>query len=412
MTNPAVWGLPEQNCVVLYQPISTQAVLDGVDQVSGEATDTLVVYFSGHGLVDPEDDEELLLALPNSDIKRAYRTAVPYAWLRRELRAAKARRKVVILDCCYSGRALGWMGDEQNELGSRAEIEGTCVLTAAARTRRALAPPGERFTAFTGELITTLNDGIARGPQLLDMDTVYQHLAARLRAKNMPTPQRGELDNGGNIVIAVNRAAAEPYLQAAPTPTQDSTKPRADTNRTFNGLDQRYLWARLTVWILSASFAVALVSYQFTHSRTQAQVLVGWLWGLSSFGLCIAAITVGVIRGQRRKLQIVHAWAKDYLSPGETAQALFHARTGTLRWVMFPGPRRNRILLVTSHRILAVSVDKKIGTAWIVAELPRSALLDLAPGRRHVISAGGEQLRVRRAYSGNIHTTDNAPTQL
>ena len=70
----------------------------------------------------------------------------------------------------------------------------------------ARAPLGARFTAFTGELVATLNEGIPQRPHLLDMDAVYRHPIVRLIAKGMPLPQRGQLDNGGNIAIAHNLA--------------------------------------------------------------------------------------------------------------------------------------------------------------------------------------------------------------
>jgi hypothetical protein len=245
LTDPAIWGLPAANCTVLRQPENADTVLDTLQQIASSATDTLVVYFAGHGLIDPGNDDELYLALPGSDKERAYRTAVPYSWVRREMQAAHVRRKVVIIDCCYSGRALGrWMGDGQADLADRLEIDGTCVLTATARTRRALAPPDEHFTAFTGELIATLSDGIPDGPELLDMDTLYRHLTVRLRARSLPQPQRGQLDHGGDIALARNQAPATrstsaPHLErdsaadllSDPVPQPAPWRPSIDRSR-------------------------------------------------------------------------------------------------------------------------------------------------------------------------------------
>ena len=120
LSDPAVWGLPAGNCMVLQQPNSADYVLNSLQDTATAATDALVFYFAGHGLIDPGDDDELYLALPGSDIERAYRTAVPYGWVRREMQAAQARRKIVI-DCCYSGRALGqWMGDGAGDVAGLA----------------------------------------------------------------------------------------------------------------------------------------------------------------------------------------------------------------------------------------------------------------------------------------------------
>ncbi|MGW1375197.1 caspase, EACC1-associated type [Streptomyces sp. NPDC002446] len=205
-TDAALWGLPDAHCVLLSQPTSAAAVLDTLHGVALQTTDTLVVYYAGHGLTDPYSDE-LYLALPGSDQRRLY-SALPYEWVRRAMLdpRIRARRKVVILDCCYSGRALlgGMSGTDQ--VADRALIEGTCLMAASAETRTALSPPGEEFTAFTGELITLLSEGIEDGPPLLDMHTLFRHLHGTLAAKGRPLPQQRNRNTGGLIALVRNRA--------------------------------------------------------------------------------------------------------------------------------------------------------------------------------------------------------------
>ena len=79
-------------------------------------------------------------------------TTIQYGQVRDLLLDSRADRKIVILDCCYSGRALGQMGNAAEKIATEASAEGTYVLAAAAENKAAIAPPGERFTAFTGEL--------------------------------------------------------------------------------------------------------------------------------------------------------------------------------------------------------------------------------------------------------------------
>ena len=102
--SPELWGLPPRNCAVLRNPASPAAVLDLVHQAALEASDMLLVYYAGHGLVDPQTDD-LYLALPES-ASRLY-SAIRFEDLRREMvTVSVASSKVVILDCCYSGRAM------------------------------------------------------------------------------------------------------------------------------------------------------------------------------------------------------------------------------------------------------------------------------------------------------------------
>ncbi|MEU1401457.1 caspase family protein [Streptomyces sp. NPDC005728] len=205
-TDPAVWGLADDACTVIAQPATAGHVLDTVREKARLAKDTLVVYYAGHGLTDPHTDE-LYLALPDSDPERAY-TSLRYEYLRRTLLdpSASAQRTVLILDCCYSGRALIGQMSASAHVADRAVVDGTCVITASAETRPALSPPGETYTAFTGELVTTFTEGVAGRPDPLDMDSLYRHLYQRLLAKARPLPQQRNRNVGGLIAIARNRA--------------------------------------------------------------------------------------------------------------------------------------------------------------------------------------------------------------
>ncbi|WP_107451172.1 caspase, EACC1-associated type [Streptomyces sp. RTd22] len=218
LTDPAVWGLHGERCTVLAQPSSAQQVLDTVKEAAARATDTLFVYYGGHGLIDPHTDE-LYLALPDSVHDREY-TALRYEYLRRAVldAAAGVRRTVVVLDCCYSGRALIGRMSASDEIADRAAVEGTCLLTASAETRAALSPPGETYTAFTGELITALGEGIPGAPDLIDMNTLYRHLHRTLAAKSRPLPQQRNRNTGGLIALARNRAVAAAVAAPVPAP--------------------------------------------------------------------------------------------------------------------------------------------------------------------------------------------------
>ncbi|MGW8554662.1 caspase, EACC1-associated type [Streptomyces tubercidicus] len=230
-TDRDLWGLPPSHCTALSQPSSAQDVLDTLNRVAPRATDTLVVYYAGHGLIDPYS-EELYLALPGSDQERLY-SALPFDWVRRAVLDPRigARHKVVILDCCYSGRALvgGMSGSPQVQVADHALIDGTSLMAASAKTRKALSPPGEEYTAFTGELITALTEGIADGPPLLDMQTLYRHLYTELAAKARPLPQQRNRNTGGLIALARNRAHPDnrPQPPSEPSPPPALPAPSA-----------------------------------------------------------------------------------------------------------------------------------------------------------------------------------------
>lgn len=296
-TDPALWGLPADRCVLVGQPEDADAVLDALQIAAAADTETLIFYFAGHGLTDPDDDDELYLALPGSDKDRAYRRTIPYSLVRREMKSARARRKIVILDCCYSGRAIGhWMGPQ--DLADRLGIEGTCVLTATAPTRMALSPPGSRFTAFTGELIDVLATGIPHGPSLLDMNTIHQHLAGKLRAKGLPSPQMAGTGAGGDIALARNRSYVPPPVDGAgqPTEVRPSWLQGIDAGRELLPTDmpQPVFDLVLNLLLLTFSLAIWIVNSYFL-AATEAPS-----WLLSAAAAAGSASLLGfALRGKR-----------------------------------------------------------------------------------------------------------------
>src|SRR5215469_7886395 len=199
------WGLPAEHCVVIEDPVSSGDMLDPVQNAADECTDTLLVYYAGHGLVDSRKGE-FHLALVGSDHERIY-TAVSYGHVRDALLDSRASRRIVVLDCCYSGRALGLMGgDRVSAAVEEATVEGTYMMAAAAETKRALAEPGEDYTAFTAELLAILSNGIPGCGKLLDVDAIFNEIRDNMRAKSRPMPQKRDRNTAGQLTLIRNRA--------------------------------------------------------------------------------------------------------------------------------------------------------------------------------------------------------------
>ncbi|MFI1583959.1 caspase family protein [Embleya sp. NPDC020630] len=137
-----LWGPADASCRIIKDPEQPADVVDGVSEAAREAKDTLVVYYAGHGLLDA-DNIDLHLALRHSREFRGY-TALSYHYIRQAVMRSPARRRIVILDCCYSGRAAHpLMGANGDDLAQHAVVEGTYVLTSSSRDSVSLSPAGE-----------------------------------------------------------------------------------------------------------------------------------------------------------------------------------------------------------------------------------------------------------------------------
>ncbi|WP_405562692.1 caspase family protein [Streptomyces phaeochromogenes] len=232
--SPLSLQLPAQNVIVVEDPAAAHTVVGAVRQAAAEATDTLVVYFAGHGLVDAQD--QLVVALAHTEFGRI-ETGLPYDWVRQVLLLdSRAERHVVILDCCYSGLALGRMSAGAG-LADQAAVEGSFLLAAAAETRTALAPVGETYTAFTGALLEALREGVPGGPALVDLGVLYRHLRLTMEARGHPVPQARDRNSGARVALGRNQAdlPAAPVAAAAGADAGERCWPDPHAIRTVTG---------------------------------------------------------------------------------------------------------------------------------------------------------------------------------
>jgi caspase domain-containing protein len=220
LTDAAIWGLREEHCRLIGQdelsePGARATALDAIYEAAHAATDLLLVYYAGHGLLDPDD--AFYLALPDTDELRPH-TALEYAAIRQVLSStSRPRNTVVILDCCFAARAMSHgLGGNLALAGRQVAREGTYLLAAAAETKPARAEPGQRYTAFTAELIDALALGIPSAGPFLDLETLFEHLSSVLSAKGYPVPQAFNRNHGARIVLGRNRGFTGPDWSMPP----------------------------------------------------------------------------------------------------------------------------------------------------------------------------------------------------
>jgi hypothetical protein len=202
-TSAEGWRLPTDHCVVVTKPRTPSDVVDPLRRASTEARDTLFVYYAGHGVLD--EHLQFYLSLLGSHEDEPW-TCVDYRWIRALLAQSTAQRRIAVLDSCFSGKVHGAMSAATDAVRAQTATKGTVVVTSARDDRVALAPPGETYTAFTGELLAVLQTGIPGGPANITVDHAYAWVRAELARKGRPRPDRTGSDTAGAVVLAQNHA--------------------------------------------------------------------------------------------------------------------------------------------------------------------------------------------------------------
>jgi len=143
-----------------------KAIIDFFDDPAISPDDTLIFYYSGHGVPDIHGD--VYLGTSEIDPASPYRGGFAFSELTKMVQLTIASKVILILDCCYSGSAKISKGHEEDaaRLGTAAvdnkfrvigEGQGICLLAASQPYQEASVLAEENYSLFTYYLLKGLN---------------------------------------------------------------------------------------------------------------------------------------------------------------------------------------------------------------------------------------------------------------
>lgn len=201
LTHDTAGVLESTYCEVVDPAASVADIGRAIGKAAAEASDMLLIYYAGHGLVD--DRGRLYLATNSTRADAPKYSALGVDLLREDLGGSGAAARVLVLDCCFSGRAIEVMTGEEGLVDGQLSIAGTYTMTSTSANAPSYALGGERYTAFTGALLAALDS-----PRPLTLNEVYLSVAAELQSRGLPRPRQRATDTAGALALA--RGPADP----------------------------------------------------------------------------------------------------------------------------------------------------------------------------------------------------------
>lgn len=150
--------------------------------------DVLLAHFSCHGVKDAQG--ALYLATSDTEMDLLEATAIPAPWLDAQLTRSPSRRKLLLLDCCFSGKfpfgAVARSG-ESIDVHERFQGRGRAVITAS--NAMEYAYEGDHLSGsgkpsyFTAALVDALQTGEADRDQdsWISVDELYDYIFDRVK---------------------------------------------------------------------------------------------------------------------------------------------------------------------------------------------------------------------------------------
>jgi hypothetical protein len=209
LTGP-LCGWQADRVTILNEESKPGDIPDQLVELYSEVADIALFYYVGHGQIDFRDELSLGLVDSRTQTERIATTSLPFDAVRSALTISDAKVKIVILDCCFAGLAVGRDGS----LSAPPDVigltggAGAYVLAASGAYNSAwfeqdTAAPKTYFTKYLAEIV---NEGIPGEPEGLNLSVIYRHLEHRLSRARKPLPKRRVIGTADNFVFAVNRA--------------------------------------------------------------------------------------------------------------------------------------------------------------------------------------------------------------
>ncbi|MDJ1130787.1 caspase, EACC1-associated type [Streptomyces iconiensis] len=227
-------------CAMVPEPTRAE-MLHAIEEFleSRQASETALLYFSGHGEYC-ETDGQLYFLTRDTDPDDLPGTAVPAEFLERTLQSCRASSKVVLLDCCSSGAVVqGWTAkgaagtSERSAPSTLLQPTGVYFITAseALQTASAMAPEGSSLgtSRFTGEIVEGLRSGRIKDSGWITPDDLFAYLTAQMVRKGVPEdqqPTKSTIQATHSLMLA-RSVARSVHLPAPPRETVHTATPQA-----------------------------------------------------------------------------------------------------------------------------------------------------------------------------------------
>ncbi|MBT2210560.1 caspase family protein [Actinomadura sp. NEAU-AAG7] len=299
LTDPARGGWPRDQVTTITNPHGAAWLVQRIRRMTETTTGAFLLYYVGHGVISERGN--LTLTLTDTTATDPDLTGVEFDHIQRALGTSPARVSVVILDCCYSGRAISALS-ALDTVADSTSIEGVYTLTAAEGPAHVVPFHQQHSTgtSFTQELLDLINEGLPDGPELLTFHSLYGPLAHRLHRRGLPRPNQRGTDTVHHFGLSRNTAygrlprprdddpvlnsgsgwmAPRPITTPSPAPSGTSTPVFSSRIRAGKVLTSRLGAQHLAFMLLAPSVFLPYATESTSQTSIVPLIIIGAILG-------------------------------------------------------------------------------------------------------------------------------------
>jgi uncharacterized caspase-like protein len=313
---------------------------------------TVLIYFSGHGGRLAAGDYLLPVDTVYPDEAAVAQSALSAADFTTALRAIRARRLVVILDCCHAG-GIGETKDFKSGLSSPTLEQlqagfGRVILASSLGAEVSWVRPGDEHSLFTRHLLAGLRGGAPAPDGLVRIFDLFHYLQPRVTADqtNQHPLLKAEVGENFPIALCLGGKALAPM---ASVPTGDGF--RYDLFLSYRDQEPDRSWARKVLLPRLEAEGVR-VCIDFRDFRLGRPRLKATEEAVESSRYTLSVLTPAYLDSQLAEL-------------GSILARFLGADTNQARWLGVMRERCRPGLDMRSRMLLDVSDDADLDTAVV-----------------------------------------------
>jgi hypothetical protein len=186
--------------VKMFVNSSSQSVNKAVEKFFGNTVrdDTVLFYYSGHGVTDASGRLYFTATDTNIDMLRS--TAISASFVNEVMNESRSKNQIMLLDCCFSGSFARGLSDSR----------GRVVITSSSAFQYSYESKEEDDSLSTSIFTSTMIDGLETGEADLNSDgnitcfELFNYIIWKLEDKQMPhvTPKLWAFNLSGDIVVS------------------------------------------------------------------------------------------------------------------------------------------------------------------------------------------------------------------